>query len=408
MVFICSEPFLELFHSELDAGKMRPHAYNLSNDELGRRLRVVRESKGFTQADAAAFALLSRNALVAIEEGNRRAKTEELISLAEIYNVTLSGILRRHAVHVDLFQHFGKARSQGKKGVEQAIRTLNHFVSAEVELEILLEIGRPPKLPPEKSLQNDDTLRQAKDDALELRQLLGLGDRPISGIFSLLGHDLGIRVYNHPLEDNIFGLFAYDDKIDACMLLNSNHRYERQAWTAAHALGHAIAARQKPDVFQIDSQHDSQEGRYANAFSSAFLMPESAVRQKFLEVHAGNEPLTRRHVIILAHYFGVSWQALARRLEDLKLAPDGAWDSFILDGGISGQQAKQVLQDVFDNGIPTTQPEIPTITRLGNLAAQAMHRDLLGEGQVARLLKTGRITVRELLYEYLDSLDDSI
>ncbi len=72
-----------------------------------------------------------------------------------------------------------------------------------------------------------------------------------------------------------------------------------------------------------ERSENSREERYAVAFSSAFLMPARAVMQKFKEVTAGSEKLTRRHIIILAHAFGVSREAIVRRLEDLGLAGKG-------------------------------------------------------------------------------------
>ncbi len=47
---------------------------------------------------------------------------------------------------------------------------------------------------------------------------------------------------------------------------------------------------------------NTREERYANAFGRAFLTPARGLMQKFHEVTAGSDRLTRRHVIILAHY----------------------------------------------------------------------------------------------------------
>jgi Zn-dependent peptidase ImmA (M78 family) len=138
--------------------------------------------------------------------------------------------------------------------------------------------------------------------------------------------ELGVRVYIRRLEANISGLFAYDDKIGACMLFNANHPRERRTLTAAHETGHLVSTRRQPEVLTDNRGENSREERYAAAFSAAFLMPARAVMQKFKEVTAGAEKLTRRHVIVLAHAFGVSREATVRRLEDLKLAPKGTWD----------------------------------------------------------------------------------
>ena len=45
---------------------------------------------------------------------------------------------------------------------------------------------------------------------------------------------------------------------------------------------------------------------------------------------------------ILAHYYGVSVEAMTRRLEDLKLLPTGIWDK-LKEGGFKVREAQQQL-----------------------------------------------------------------
>src|SRR5215831_6474671 len=63
--------------------------------------------------------------------------------------------------------------------------------------------------------------------------------------------------------------------------------------------------------------------------------------QKFHDVTAGSDRLTRRHVILLAHFFGVSREAMVRRLEELGLTKVGTWDWFEYNGGITDEQAQR-------------------------------------------------------------------
>lgn len=377
--------------------------HHLSNDEIGKRLRLARENAGLTQAGAAGAVDLSRTTLVAIEKGDRPARDAELLSLVDLYGVTMNEMLRREAVHVDLIPRFRKLGSQVETGIDEAISILNDFVTAEVELETILGIERPSNLPPERPLLPGDVRKQAEADALELRQRLGLGQGPIRNVFSLLELDLGIRVYAHPLKNHVSGLFAYDDDVGACILVNSNHRYERQVATGTHELGHTISARRRPDVCHDGFQHNSREERYATAFAPAFMMPARTVMQKLSEIRAGSKRLTRRHVIILAHYFGVSREALVRRLEALDLAPEGTWDWFDRNGGITDAQAEEVLGARLAAGFALADRPAPTSVRLETLAAQALERDLLSEGQVAELLKIDRFKARRLRMEGEDS-----
>jgi Zn-dependent peptidase ImmA (M78 family) len=121
---------------------------------------------------------------------------------------------------------------------------------------------------------------------------------------------------------------------------------------------------------------------------------------KFRDVTAGATKLTRRHVIILAHAFGVSREAMVRRLEELGLTKAGTWDFFTANGGITDEQARQVIGDVPDFGVTKVDADRPVSLRLGLLAAEAWRRGLLSEGQIARLLRIDRIDVRKMLDEH--------
>ena len=52
--------------------------------EVGRRLRIARETAGMTQAHAAASIDVARTTLVAMEKGQRAARTAELLPLAKL------------------------------------------------------------------------------------------------------------------------------------------------------------------------------------------------------------------------------------------------------------------------------------------------------------------------------------
>ena len=247
-----------------------------------------------------------------------------------------------------------------------------------------------------------DVRTQAENDATELRQKLGLGLAPVRDLMSLLELDLGIRLYVRRIAPQVSGLFAFDEQVGACMLLNASHPRGRRVQTAAHELGHLVSNRRSPDVQYRDGGGCSREERYANAFGRAFLTPARTVMQRFREVTQGapapgGVQLTRRHVILLAYTFGVSREALVRRLEELKLTKQGTWDWFQANGGISNEQARQVLGDLDAAERDATDEKRPTTLRLSLLAAEAWRQELLSEGQLARLLHLDRVQLREIL-----------
>lgn len=378
--------------------------YELSPIELGERLKTARETADMTQDAAAKAVGIARTTLVAIEKGQRNARLDEIQALSRCYRISANMLLRKEAVHVDLVPRFRSLPETNEVGIEQAAQMLNDLVRAEVELENVLGIQRAHNYPAEKAILPGDVRKQAELDAQNLRNWLGLGEGPIQDIVALMELQLGIRVYSRKLDSKVSGLFAYDDGVGACILINARHRKDRRAQTSAHELGHFIATRRRPEIYQDEKYDNSREERYANAFASAFLTPARAVMEKFKELTIGSTHLTRRHIILLSSFFGVSRQAMVMRLEELSLTKKGTWDWFVDNGGITDEQARQVLGE---SGIISMPIDGTQSSRLFLLAIEAWKKDLISEGQMSEMLKLDREKVRKLLDEAEeDEVDD--
>lgn len=379
--------------------------YELSPVELGERLKIARETANITQDVAAKAAGVARTTLVSIEKGQRTARLDEIQALSRFYGVSANSLLRREAVHVDLVPRFRSLPDTGGAGIEQAAWVLNDLVRVEVELENILGIHKSYNYPAEKTILPGDVRKQAEQDAHSLRNWLGIGAGPIQNLFALLELQLGVRVYARKLDAKVSGLFAYDEAVGACILINAGHREDRRTLTGAHELGHFIATRRRPEIYQDERHENSREERYANAFASAFLMPARAVMEKFKELTIGSTHLTRRHIILLAHFFGVSRQATVLRLEELGLTKKGSWDWFMDNGGITDEQVRQVIGPAAYGPIPTGEAQS---SRLFLLAIEAWKKDLISEGQMSEMLKLDREKVRELLDEAEEDETDDL
>ena len=372
----------------------------ISAHEIGRRLRLARESADIRQDEAAKIIGLSRPTLVSIEKGTRCARIDEIQRLAHQYQTSVNALLRREAVHTDLIPRFRKL--QGTDGdTAQAVELLNNLVSAEVELENVLGIMRPKNYPPESGIANGNVSELAEQHAQEVRNWLGLGSGPIGDIFTLIEFDLSIRLYQRCLSNSkIAGLFTYDNAVGACIFLNANHPLERRVQSASHELGHFVGARHVPEVLVKNEQFKSREKRYADVFGRAFLMPRKSFQQIFRLITSGSDKLTRRHVILLAHQFHISREACVRRLEELALVKKGTWDWFEANGGISKNQAKEVLGDVANKpDSAKDDAKHPISHRMSLMVYEAWKRNLMSEGQLADLLNVRRVELRRLVDE---------
>lgn len=69
------------------------------NDYLiGKLFKEIRESKDMTQDDVASYLGVGRNAIVRIEQGNRKISGEELIKLEKLFNLELDNLVNKDVV----------------------------------------------------------------------------------------------------------------------------------------------------------------------------------------------------------------------------------------------------------------------------------------------------------------------
>jgi Zn-dependent peptidase ImmA (M78 family) len=282
----------------------------------------------------------------------------------------------------------------------EVLRQLNRLASASVELERLLGVKFAPTYLPERPIRPGSVERQAEEAALELRHRLGVGIAPIPDVVSLLENELAIRVFVRGLSSQVAGVFAFDPSVGACILLNAKHPWERRALTAAHELGHFLTSRSSVDLVEINENLSKPEERFANAFSYSFMMPPPGVRRRFQDIVESDNRFTPRHLVLLAHTFHVSVEAMCRQLEHLQLLPQGSFES-LRKRGLNRESIRGVLGD-----LAPTDDKAPRNPRLAHLVSSAYHRELVSEGQLASMLGIDRVEVRDLIDVFGDSDGD--
>jgi len=359
--------------------------------ELGARLRTARTNCRMTQEQAAKHLGLARTTLVAIERGDRRVSAAELVAMADCYGVTAGRFLQADTAPLDISPQFRHVKlGQDADQAIEAIRTLEELASLYLRIE--QQLGRPliTSYPAPIPLGAGKPADQAEDAALQLRSRLGLGLAPIADLPGLLETELGIRVFAVPLPSKISGAYVFHETIGACVLINANHSVHRQAWTAAHELGHFMLDRRGADVAWRDQTSQVPTERIADLFAAAFLMPAAAIRRRYREVLGEQGGFSARNLIFLADAFHVSLQAMALRLEDLGLLVSGTWEK-LRDQGLSAQVANEVL------GRPPAPLSRPIQSRFTMIALDAFEKELLSEAELARLLRRDRVEIRRLI-----------
>lgn len=274
---------------------------------------------------------------------------------------------------------------------------------AQLDYRVLEQLaGTTPfrNFPPEVSIpRRVDVGAFAEDVAIRERSRLHLGDQPVYELRTLVEQS-GVHVFYGSLPSRLAGLYAFVPDLGYCIMVNRKHPPERRRWTLSHEYAHFLADRHKPGVDYVqEPKRKPLSERFADAFAASFLMPETAMRRYFLAVTERTSDFRTADLSRLAHHFYVSVHTAALRLEDLDLLGRGTWDA-LTERGFKPGAARQLL------GSPSRpNPEDPFPERYRYLAVQAYLQEAISEGQLARFLRTDRVTAREIVDATLTSKD---
>ena len=373
---------------------------NISNVEIGKRLRVARENASITQMKAASLIGVARTTVVAIEKGDREIHIDELQILAKAYNVSSNEILRNETISINILPSFRKSNDTKDNDVYAAVNLLKTLFTSEIELENTLGVKKPIAYlrPTSISYKTKDSIKEsAYQDVIKIRTKFGIKGTSFD-ILSLLDTQIGIRIYLRPLHGKISGVYVYDQKLGACILINSTHPASRQRFTLAHEFGHFMVKRDTSNIFYDKKEKSiSKEEFYADTFAKEILMPRKELYLAFKDITAGQSHLTRRHIIILSDMFKVSREAIVKRLEELSIAKKGTWDWFVENGGITDVQFENVLGRKPERYLNELDSIGILPIRLILLVCEAYKNDLYTEGQLSKMFNIDRLAMREIL-----------
>ena len=152
--------------------------------------------------------------------------------------------------------------------------------------------------------------------AREVRKISKIkDDEPIYDIVSLI-ENAGIKLYLHDFNfQKTFGLSVNKEDGGPAIIVNNGESIsvERKIFTIAHELGHLILHRNSFDG-EVAEENETEE-KQADMFAAELLMPQKAFEKQW-EVHSGISWVDA--VLQIKQYFGVSYQTVLYRLNDLK------------------------------------------------------------------------------------------
>lgn len=166
--------------------------------------------------------------------------------------------------------------------------------------------------------------------AVALRQLWGLGQKPIGNMIGLLEVN-GIRVLS--LAENTAKVNAFsfwrDDR--AYVFLNNFKTAESSIFDSAHELGHLVLHR------HAGTRVDRNAEREADAFAAHFLMPRNDVLARVMR------PVTVDVVLKAKVRWRVSAMAMAYHLRTLRRLSDYQYKSLVIELSRRGYRSGEPL-----------------------------------------------------------------
>jgi len=321
----------------------------IDSAQLGSRLRAARGRRGLSQQAVADALKLPRTAVTNMETGNRAVSTIELAKLADLYAQPAAFFLGDEPTGVEnLAVVLTRALPEIERtsGIDFAVRRMLDLYEEGTVLRKMLDQIYDQTLPnyAARMTLTGDAIRQGEHVAQEERGRLGLGNAPIGNIAELIASQ-GVWTAATGLPDSLSGLFFNHPSVGgSAILVNARHWPVRKRFSYAHEFAHALLDREETVTLTRRENASQLVEKRANAFAAAFLMPSDGIEGQLCQLQKGapsrqsqtifdvagnvmieaeirpppkSQTITYQDVVVLAHHFEVSYEAVAWRLKNL-------------------------------------------------------------------------------------------
>lgn len=263
---------------------------------------------------------VTRQALHKYEKGEIMPDSEMVGLLCEALDVRPDYFSRKVEVNLDKVE-FRKHKKFPVKEKKSIIEKTRDFLSRYIELEEILGIetafALELKVDPIRSKEDVEAAAEA------LRRHWNLGTDPIFNIVELL-EDNHIKVIEVETEhDGLEGISAMVNDTIPVIVLNKGTAQRRKPldrirFTAMHELGHLI--------LPLDGYTEKETEKFCHYFATAMLLPKDIIAK---EIGATRSKLLIPELGALKLQYGISIQAIAYRLKDLKVISESYFKQFM-------------------------------------------------------------------------------
>lgn len=331
------------------------------------RIKRARLLRGLT-LDALAQQLgdISKQALSKFEKGHSTPNSTRLLQLADALDISPEYFFRPDPVPLAPLE-FRKLAKMPKYRQEQVEEQIREYLERYIALESCFDpadIGNPATPSQAIAVASVD---EAEKAAEKLREQWQIGGDAIANLTELF-EEHGIKVALLSGLDDFDGACAVTkDNQHVLIALNADRPGERMRFTAAHELGHWIM-KLPADMPERDAE------QCCHRFAGAFLYPANCVTGDF-----GSHQRSHVHpqeLLIAKRQYGLSMQAIVRRLKDLGLLSDGGYKSLSIQFSRSGWRKDE------PEPLPCKPPQ-----RFESLVFWGLAEGIFSKSRAAELLK---------------------
>lgn len=284
----------------------------------GELLEALRLSRGLTQNQVAQATGVSQAALSKAESG-ADLDDEKWDLIADLMGVPVSAFysVTSSAAPARIFHR--KLRSTPKSAVNKVAAEL-----ALVRLRVRDLMGERRTTLRVHDLE--DGFVAPQEIAQDVRDELGLGDGPIDDLVAVL-EDAGALVLRWPLETiQVDAIASWQEGEVPVILIGEHVPADRQRFTMAHELGHAV---------MHDDEADADQEKEADAFAAEFLAPAESLAREW------PSRTTLDTLVPLKRRWGISLAALIRRGRDLDILTEDEYRRWSIQLSTSGMHRRE-------------------------------------------------------------------
>lgn len=251
---------------------------------------------------------MDRSALAKVETGRRGISATELVRFAEVLGMRVEWFFEDAPAAV-----LSRRNAAEPGAPSPAVDRFTERIAREVEF---LQRSGGIELAATATMEFPETAEQAEDAAAEARRRLGYDHQQPANSLGARAVELGLLIFSWEFgehgADGASVLLAHG----GVAVVNGSYQTGRRRLTLAHELGHYLFGDEFSTDWRVaEAPVAKREGRI-DRFARALLLPAAVLRNRW---GAGHD--ARVDAVRLASEYRVDMSTLARRLDELEIAP---------------------------------------------------------------------------------------